>query len=118
MTKVREYKIGDAMGRLREDPSGRRTYGYGHWGNEYKYTLYVYKGDSKGYLFSMSLPEVFISYIKGIVQAVSEKPLPENYKIAHNPRYWLRGKMWKRNKNTSYPLLHEEKRGDIKIREA
>ena len=73
-TKSRIYKEGDTIGRLVPDPHGKRTYGHGHWGHEYGYMLYIYKGDpDKGYLFAMSLhPHVYIAYVKAIVKAVVE----------------------------------------------
>lgn len=108
-TKLRIYKQGDATGKLIHDPHGKRKYGYGHWGYEYGYTLYVYKGDiDKGYVFAMSLPSiVYIAYVKAIVKAVSETKMP-THRVSGNA-YWLKGKMWQRRPSGGkYPILRED----------
>ena len=90
--KTRIYKEGDAEAKLVYVPHGRRTYGYGHVGYEFGYVLYVYKGDtSKGYQFAMSLhPQVSIAYIKAVVKAVAETPMPDHR--VSNVYWWLKGK--------------------------
>lgn len=107
--KTRVYTIGDATGRLVFEPHGRRTYGYGHKGHEYGYVLYVYKGDlSQGYQFAMSLhSRVYIAYVKAIVKAVAETPMPK--RTISNYFWWLKGKTWRRHPSgEEYPILREK----------
>ena len=93
--KTRIYKIGDATGRLVPESHGRRTYGYGCWGHEFGYVLYVYKGDlAKGYVFAVSLsPRIYIAFVKGIVKAVAETTIPDRKVSGYY--YWLEDKTWK-----------------------
>jgi hypothetical protein len=108
--KLRTYKIGDATGRLVPEPHGRRTYGYGHRGWEFGYTLYVYKGDlSKGYEFAVSLhPRVYIAFVKGIVKAVAETPKPGRRVSGYY--YWLKDKTWEHPGGGEYSILKSVER--------
>ena len=106
--KTRVYKEGDAMGRLVYEPHGRRKYGWGHCGHEFGYILYVYKAKQEGYVMAMSLPSrVYIAYVKAIVKAVAETPMPQ-HKVFGNSS-WLKGKTWRHPQGGEYPILKEER---------
>ena len=93
--RIRIYKVGDAIGKLCPLKHGRRTYGYGHWGWQFGYVLYVYKKTlDNGHLFTISLPpRVYAAYVKAIIKAVAETPMPERRPLSYS--YWLKGKTWK-----------------------
>ena len=96
--KTRVYQNGDTTGKLCYEPHGRRTYGWGHRGFQFGYTLFVYKEgiDKQSITFTMSLPlRVYIAYVKAVVKIVSETPMPLNSYQAKNYHYWLDGKTWK-----------------------
>jgi len=104
---TRTYKIGDATGRLVPECHGGRTYGYGHWGYQFGYVLYVYKTGEEGYLLALSLsPRIYIAFVKAIVKAVAETPFPvPRGRRTTSYRYWLEDKMWKHPSGGEYSIL-------------
>ena len=103
------YVNGDTKASLVYEPHGKLKRGWGHVGHQYGYVLYVRKGTSgQSASFTMSLPpSVYISYVKAIVKAVSETPIPTHG--GRDYRIWLKGKMWKPPySKTEEPIIQKE----------